>query len=206
MNRKSETWSSSPYFPKHPFWNTHTHTHTHTHTRTETHTWIYSFSILSPPPLPPFLPSREGYTPLQLRGSPSSWPALHIWSLFSPPSFCLIISSLLDTFPSGGHLTGSVAYKYTSLHEWQPCHGKGACITQQSYKPCHGGPHKRMGHSEVFSQNVVHWRRKWQPTLVLLPGEAHEHYEKAKIYDIGRWTSQVKRCPICYWGRAEGNY
>ena len=30
------------------------------------------------------------------------------------------------------------------------------------------------------SDNVVHWRREWQTTLVFLPWEPHEHYEKAK--------------------------
>ena len=31
-----------------------------------------------------------------------------------------------------------------------------------------------------FWQNVVHWRREWQTTSVLLPWEPHEQYEKAK--------------------------
>ena len=30
---------------------------------------------------------------------------------------------------------------------------------------------------------MVHWRRNWQRTTVFMPGEYHEHYEKAKIYD-----------------------
>ena len=30
---------------------------------------------------------------------------------------------------------------------------------------------------------MVHWRRNWQRTTVFMPGEHHEHYEKAKIYD-----------------------
>ena len=28
----------------------------------------------------------------------------------------------------------------------------------------------------------------------------------AKGCDTRRWVPQVRRCPICYWGRAEGNY
>ena len=28
--------------------------------------------------------------------------------------------------------------------------------------------------------DVVHWRREWQTTSVLLPQETHEQYEKAK--------------------------
>ena len=35
----------------------------------------------------------------------------------------------------------------------------------------------------------------------LLVWRAYVQYEKAKIYDIGRWASQVGRCPICYWER-----
>ena len=36
------------------------------------------------------------------------------------------------------------------LHGSQSCLGKEPCITQQSYKSCHEGPHKKMGHSEMF--------------------------------------------------------
>ena len=39
------------------------------------------------------------------------------------------------------------------------------------------------GHGEEFWQNVIHRRRKWQPTPVFLSGESHEQYEKAKRYD-----------------------
>ena len=49
------------------------------------------------------------------------------------------------------------------------------------------------GHSEEFWQNMVNWRRKWQPTLVFLPEEPYGQYEKAKRYD-------TRRHPICYWG------
>ena len=61
------------------------------------------------------------------------------------------------------------------------------------------------GHSEEFWQNVVHRRRKWQPTPVFLPQEPHEQYEKAKRYDIERWTPQIGRCTICFWGRVDSN-
>ena len=33
---------------------------------------------------------------------------------------------------------------------------------------------------EEFWQNMVHWRRKWQPTPVFLSGEPKGQYEKAK--------------------------
>ena len=45
-----------------------------------------------------------------------------------------------------------------------------------------------------------------QITPVLLLLEPHEQYEKAKRHDTGRWAPQVRRFPICYWGRVEGNY
>ena len=44
------------------------------------------------------------------------------------------------------------------------------------------------GHSEEFWQNMVNWRRKWQPTLVFLPEEPYGQYEKAKRYDTRRWA------------------
>ena len=52
-------------------------------------------------------------------------------------------------------------------------------------------------------QNVVHWGWEWQTISVFLPWEPHEQYEKTKIYNTERWTPQVGRCPIYYWGRAE---
>ena len=62
--------------------------------------------------------------------------------------------------------------------------------------------HLRTGHSKDSWQNMVHWRRQWQPTPVFSSGEPYVQYEKAKIYDIGRWASQAGRCPLYYWGRA----
>ena len=43
-------------------------------------------------------------------------------------------------------------------------------------------------HSEEFWQNMVHWRREWQPTPVFLPGKPHKQYEKAKRFDTWRWA------------------
>ena len=39
-----------------------------------------------------------------------------------------------------------------------------------------------MGNIEDYWQNVVHWRREWQLTLVFLPGESHGQYERQKIW------------------------
>ena len=136
MNKKSETRSSSPYFPT-----TLSGTHTHAHTLKHIYKYIHSPSFLPLPFLHSFPPEKDiflyGWVAAPLAECPS-----HLVSLST--------ASLLDTFPSGGCLTSSVAYKYTPLHESQPCHAKGACITQQSYKSCHEGPHKKMGHSEMF--------------------------------------------------------
>ena len=40
-----------------------------------------------------------------------------------------------------------------------------------------------ISHRKEFWANMVHWRRNWQHTIVFMPGERHELYEKAKIYD-----------------------
>ena len=42
------------------------------------------------------------------------------------------------------------------------------------------GHPRHAGHGGEVWQNVVHWRREWQTTLVFLPWEPHEQYEKAK--------------------------
>ena len=39
---------------------------------------------------------------------------------------------------------------------------------------------RQMGHSEEFWQDVVQWRRKWQPTPVFLPGESHNSMKRQK--------------------------
>ena len=57
-----------------------------------------------------------------------------------------------------------------------------------------------MGHIEEFWQNVVHWRRKWQPTPVFLLWKPHEQY-KAKRYDTGWWT----RSDCVQYTTGEGN-
>ena len=50
-----------------------------------------------------------------------------------------------------------------------------------------------MDHSEEFCQNMVNWRKKWQHTLLFLPGKPHGQYENAKGYDTRRLaTSRVE--------------
>ena len=56
-------------------------------------------------------------------------------------------------------------------------HGPQPCLTQWNYEPCHVGPPKT-GHGGEFWQNVVHWRREWQTTSVVLPWEPREQYEQ----------------------------
>ena len=51
---------------------------------------------------------------------------------------------------------------------------------------------QQMGQSEEFCHNIVHWRRKWQPTPEFLPVEPYEQYEKEKRYDTRRWPPGQK--------------
>ena len=53
----------------------------------------------------------------------------------------------------------------------------------------------------VLLTNCAPLEREWQNTLVFLPWEPHEQYEKAKRYDTERWTLQVNKCPIPWWLR-----
>ena len=93
---------------------------------------------------------------------------------------CLIYQSFLGFWVSHGffifkievfNLFGIYPKIWGPLHGSQPCPGKGACITQRSHA-VRGHP-RQTGHSEDFWQNVVHWRRKRQPTPVFSPGEFH---------------------------------
>ena len=40
----------------------------------------------------------------------------------------------------------------------------------------------------------------------IFAARTHEQYDKEKIFNTGRWTCQVRRCPMYYWGRVEDNY
>ena len=72
-------------------------------------------------------------------------------------------------------------------------HGEGACITQWSCEPCCAGNPRWSGHSGELWTNVVHWRREWQTTPVILLWEPHELYTKVKRYDTKRWAPQIRR-------------
>ena len=52
--------------------------------------------------------------------------------------------------------------------------------------------------------NVVHWRRKWQPIPVFLPGEPHVQYEKAKRYDTRRWAPLGQKVSNVLLGKGRG--
>ena len=57
---------------------------------------------------------------------------------------------------------------------------KGLALLNEAMSHAMQGHPRWMGHTEEFWQNVVYRRRKWQPTLVFLPGELHGQYEKAQ--------------------------
>ena len=57
---------------------------------------------------------------------------------------------------------------------------KGLVSLNEAMSHAMPGHPRQIGHSGEFWQNMVCWRRKWQPTPVLLPWEPHEQYEKAK--------------------------
>ena len=59
-------------------------------------------------------------------------------------------------------------------------------------------------HSEEFWQNVVHWRKKWQATLIFLPQEPYEQYEKAKRYDTRRWAPPGWKVSNMLLGKSRG--
>ena len=64
----------------------------------------------------------------------------------------------------------------------------------------------------VKSSDKTCFTRGGNGNLLFLPGEPHEQYEKAKNMTPedepthSPPTHQVGRRPVCYWGRAEGNY
>ena len=63
-----------------------------------------------------------------------------------------------------------------------------------------------MKYLSFLDPNMIHKKKKWQPTPKVFPGKHHKQYAKAKINDPRQWAPQVIRCQTCYCGRVEGNY
>ena len=90
------------------------------------------------------------------------------------------------------------------LHGSQSCCGKGACVSQKNYEPCCAGPPKtdrswlsvltirgpRLVEMAIHS-GILCWKTSWTAW-------------KGFRYEAGGWAPQVGRCPVCYWGKAEG--
>ena len=51
---------------------------------------------------------------------------------------------------------------------------------------------------------MVHWRRKWQPPPVFLPGEPHDLYEKAKRYDPQKMSHPGQKVSNMLLGKSRG--
>ena len=55
----------------------------------------------------------------------------------------------------------------------------------------------RVGHDWVISLSLftfMHWRRKWQPTPVFLPGESQGHWSLVGCSPWGRWELDTTQC------------
>ena len=88
---------------------------------------------------------------------------------------------------------------------WITCRDKGACVTQWSYDLWVEDHPKQMDHSGEFWQNMVNWRRKWHPTQHSCcenPMNSRKRQNNVALED----ELSIRRCLICYRGRAEGNY
>ena len=80
--------------------------------------------------------------------------------------------------------------------EWKPqsqkttnwSHGLQTCLTQWNYDPCCVGPPKTDGSWWRVLTKHGPLERGWKNTSMFLPWETHEQYEKAKIFDTGRWA------------------
>ena len=117
------------------------------------------------------------------------------------PQFMIIFQPQLQPslYPLPRKSTGPLASPYvahwlTPSGEWRftcprakegPAFGQPGCRTcLSSYKQWL----KDMSLVVRAWQNMAHWRREWQTTSVFLTQEPHEHKEKSKRYDTGRWT------------------
>lgn len=93
-----------------------------------------------------------------------------------------------------------------------PSHGLQSCdkgiLYNLCYEPCRRAP-QQMGQSEDSRQNIVRWRRRWQPTPEFLPVEPHEQCMKRQKISNNRKMALGQKvsnmiCPMCPIWKSEG--
>ena len=93
------------------------------------------------------------------------------------------------------------------LHRSHSCHGKGACVTHWSYMPCHAGPPK-MERSQwrIPTKRDPPKEQKANHSSLLVLRTPWKPWQGRKIRQWKMSHPQIRRCPVCYWGWAEGSY
>ena len=99
-----------------------------------------------------------------------------------------------------------VVWTLFSMFVSLPCHGEEACAAQWSYEPCWVGLSKTDGsYWRVLTKcDPLEEGMGNHPSILAM--RTPWTVKKGKIYDLERWAPQVRRCPVCYWGRVEENY
>ena len=103
------------------------------------------------------------------------------WSVGAPASATILPMNIQGWFPLG--LTGLIFLQSNGLSRACVYHSllaNGLIQLNEAMSYAEQGRPRWMGHREEFWQKVIHWKRKWQPIPVLLPGESHWQYEKKK--------------------------
>ena len=103
--------------------------------------------------------------------------------------------SLLSLYIEGRETENHNHRKLTKMITWTTTLSKSIEIWTV---PNRANP-RQMGHGGEFWQNVVYWRREWQPTSVFMLWNSMNSMKGQKRYDAERLNSQVSRYPICYW-------
>ena len=102
-------------------------------------------------------------------------------------------------YPSEGRQNENHNYrKLTKLITWitQPC------PTRWNYEPCHVGPPKMDGSWwRVLTKHGPLEKGMENHFSILVLRTPWTLWKGKKIW-TGRWTPQVSKCLICYWGRA----
>ena len=92
------------------------------------------------------------------------------------------------------------------FHGSQPCCGAGACITHWIYEPCHAGPPKTDGSYWRVLTKCGPQEEGLATHSNILAWNLMDSMKRQKDMTPEDEPRQVERCPICYWGRVEGNY
>ena len=101
------------------------------------------------------------------------------------------------------HVIGLVSFLWLWFSIWS--HGPQPCLTQWNYEPCYVGSLKMHGSWWRVLTKCGPLEKEMESHSSILTWRTQRTVWKSKKIWYRKVSPQGKRCPICCWGRAEGN-